>query len=149
MSVMDDVQKFLHGADRVVMFIMPRNVGQVPDAPRGHSAIFSRADMVLEWIDGEYHIVKSTAGQRPEFDEVTCKGSWFLRTACGKCSRCAEEAPRTIAHLLAINSINEERLAKVLAYLPPRPPFKGVDLVDTVKVSLFNALRDVFHGESK
>jgi len=47
---------------RVVMFIMPRDVGPGPHTPRGHSAVWSRAAVVAEWRDGGFQIVK---GQHP------------------------------------------------------------------------------------
>lgn len=41
-----------------VLLIMPRNLGRNPSAPRGHSAMFAKADIVAEWYDGRWHIVK-------------------------------------------------------------------------------------------
>lgn len=41
-----------------VLLIMPRNLGRNPSAPRGHSAMFAKADIVAEWYNGRWHIVK-------------------------------------------------------------------------------------------
>ena len=42
----------------IVLLIMPRDLGKHPDGPRGHAAMFSRADVVAEWRDGSFHICK-------------------------------------------------------------------------------------------
>lgn len=41
-----------------VLVILPRNLGPSRSTPRGHSALWAAADMVVEWSDGEFHIVK-------------------------------------------------------------------------------------------
>lgn len=41
-----------------VLLIMPRNMGKTPDSPRGYSEIYSQADVVAEWYDGCWNIVK-------------------------------------------------------------------------------------------
>jgi hypothetical protein len=43
---------------RIVLLIMPRDVGSGPDAPKGHAALWTLADIVAEWSDGKWHIVK-------------------------------------------------------------------------------------------
>lgn len=44
-----------------VLLIMPRNMGRVPEAPRGHSAVWAQADIVIEWEYGRWNIVKDLA----------------------------------------------------------------------------------------
>lgn len=46
----------------LVLLIMPRDLGKHPDSPRGHSAAWARADIVAEWIDGEFQICKGRNG---------------------------------------------------------------------------------------
>lgn len=53
-----DIDQIIAGADRVVVLIMPRDVGKSPDAPRGQSSVIARADVAAEWQDGAFHVFK-------------------------------------------------------------------------------------------
>lgn len=43
--------------------------------------------------------------------EVTCKGSYFLNTACGNCSRCREERRKAIGNDLTNWEVGQELIA--------------------------------------
>ena len=59
-----DIEQITAGADRVVVLIMPRDVGRQPGAPRGHSELIGRADIAAEWADGAFHVFKDR-GEKP------------------------------------------------------------------------------------
>jgi hypothetical protein len=52
------IEEIARGTDRLAVIIMPRNTGPGPQRPHGHSVLFSRADIVAEWENGEFHIIK-------------------------------------------------------------------------------------------
>lgn len=53
-----DVAAIAEGGDRLVVLIMPRDVGKGPHTPRGPSTVMNRADVVAEWRDGRFQVVK-------------------------------------------------------------------------------------------
>lgn len=72
-----------------------------------------------------------------------CKGSWALGTACGKCSRCADEAVMHVPKLLAENKVLRQRLANIAAVLPQCGD--GQDVSDPFKIQCFNEARRMAH----
>ena len=77
--------------------------------------------------------------------DAVCKGSWVLGSACGRCSRCAEEAPRAIASLLTTVNAFERRLKLIVGCIPP-PSGMG-DYAADVKAKLFEACRSQLYDE--
>jgi hypothetical protein len=68
----------------------------------------------------------------PTDDDVLCKGSWMLCTACGKYKRCMLEAAALISKL-------RDKLFQVMLYLPPAN--SKYDFSDDFKVLCFNNAR--------
>jgi len=53
------IEEICRGTDRLAVVIMPRNLGRNhPDTPHSHHPLWSRADIIAEWENGEFHIVK-------------------------------------------------------------------------------------------
>lgn len=42
-----------------VLVVMPRNLGPGALHPRGYASLWAKADVVVEWFDGKFHIMKS------------------------------------------------------------------------------------------
>lgn len=70
---------------------------------------------------------------------IHCRDSWLLGTACGHCSRCAEEAPATIAHLRE-RLEHLEDLERIVRAIVPQPCDR-LEMLDHAKVRLFDAPR--------
>ena len=52
------MEEITRGTDRLAVIIMPRDVGPGPHTPRGHAAALTRAEIVAEWRDGKFEIIK-------------------------------------------------------------------------------------------
>lgn len=72
-NAIEQAMGMIDAADHVVMVIMPRNMGGHPDAPRGHSSLFARADSVIEWDSGRFHLLKAKT-VRPRAPSVIIAG---------------------------------------------------------------------------
>lgn len=98
-----------------------------------------------------YSVVAASGVTVPSSPErgnaLICRGSWLLRTACGHCSRCQEEAPKAIAALQKSSEKNERALLSIRGCIPPSVPIPGYDLTDAVKAKLFDAAREQLYDE--
>lgn len=75
-----------------------------------------------------------------------CRGSWLLGTACGHCQRCIKEAPSAIATLRASLEAVEKRTKLVVSIIPP-PVKYGYDFLDSVKIKMFDAVREQLYDK--
>ena len=78
--------------------------------------------------------------REPIVPQLFCKGDWLLGTACGRCTRCVDTAPKVISKMRMDREREQRELKLIMALIPPLFT-NGTDFEPDVKIKLFEALR--------
>lgn len=80
-------------------------------------------------------------------DEAWCKGSFLLGSACGRCTRCVDEALQLVPQLLKERRVRIEESTLIHHAIPDRPlaGHQALDFTDKFKLACFEEARRILY----